>query len=140
MSEPAEDGGIASVLCPNCGRSNPELRHFCVQCGAPISPLSTIGPAETPLAEGFAYRQAVSGPPKKVILIGMWLLFGPSLAIALYLLATMIRQHRTLGFDRDAAGMLVGMLLFGAISGILLFRTTRNYRKKRRMVEPGGGG
>jgi len=132
MSESAEREEGARVVCPNCGHANPELRHFCARCGAPLSSLSTIGPAETPLAEGYAYRQAVSGPPKKVVLVGMWMLFGPLLAVAVYLLASILGDFRFLGSGLESAGMVVGLLFMGAISGSLLLRTTLNFMRRKK--------
>ena len=127
------------VTCPNCSRTNASLAHFCTKCGAPLSALANIGPWETTLSEGFAYRQAVSGPPKTITLIGMWLLFGPALIGAVFLLLSRLQLTMRNGFVREELGMLAGMLLLGVISGILLFRTTRNYIRQRQMIERTSG-
>ncbi len=39
---------------------------------------TTVDPIQPIQAEGFAYRSAVDGPPKLIILVGMWFLFAPT--------------------------------------------------------------
>jgi hypothetical protein len=126
------------VACPNCSQTNDPLAHFCLKCGAPLSSFANVGPWERTLSEGFAYRQAVSGPPKRIILAGMWFLFGPALIISCFCLFTGIRLYN--GFDGKGIVESVAMLVMAVVCAVLLFRTTRNYICKKRMVErtPGG--
>ena len=68
-----------TVVCTTCHTLNVPDVAFCRRCGAPIGFISTIGPLETAYAEGFAYRQAVQGRPKFIVVVGIWLIFFPVL-------------------------------------------------------------
>jgi hypothetical protein len=114
-----------SVVCPKCLRSNSTTAAFCADCGAPIGMVAAVDPIQQIHAEGFAYRSAVDGPPKLIILIGMWLLFGP--------LALM---GPTLLIDGASNGIPKAILfnILSACSAIILYRTTRNYIVKSRLA------
>src|SRR3954470_10095703 len=77
----ANRGSEDGVLCPKCLLANSPGAAFCTDCGAPIGMVATIDPIQHIHAEGFAYRSAVDGPPNRIVLAGMWLLFGPAVLI-----------------------------------------------------------
>ena len=104
------------VTCPTCLHPNTTSSHFCEKCGAPISNLSVVGPWESIQADGFALRQAVSGHPRKVIVVGMWLILFPQVIGLLYL-----------ALHEGAYGALI----FVPFGTIILYRVTRNYITKR---------
>jgi hypothetical protein len=117
------------VICPKCLLSNATTAAFCADCGAPIGMVSTIDPIQQIHAEGFAYRSAVDGPPKLIILIGMWLLFGSLACIGPILI-----------FNQLPARIpeLIFYNLLSLCSIVILFRTTKNFVVKlRRTNEPG---
>ena len=68
-------------VCPKCLRPNTADKHFCVHCNAPLTTFATTAPYEHILAGGFAVRTASSALTKPIILIGMWLLFGPGFLV-----------------------------------------------------------
>ena len=123
QSDPEGDEG---VLCPKCLLSNSPAAAFCSDCGAPIGIVSAIDPIQHIYAEGFAYRSAVDGPPKLIIVIGMWLMFFPPLVgtLMLVFLATSYRL---------AMGLF--SLSLAVMSAVILYRVTRNYIVKTRQIK-----
>ena len=116
----------ALVVCPRCLLRNLPSAAFCKDCGAPIGMVSTVDPLQHILAEGFAYRSAVDGPPRLMIVVGIWLLFGPTVFTTIFML-----------FDGslDSAPQRLFWLLFAAASIVILYRTTKNYIIKSRAAK-----
>jgi len=128
---PAEPDGPAPsaeamehALCLQCLAPNVPTAHFCGDCGAPLSPYAATAPFESLLSEGHAWRRATSNPRRLVVVLGMWLLFGPMLAGSAWLLA----MGREAGVRAWAAA-----IFFLPVSVVVLWKTTRNY------VTRGGG-
>jgi len=121
------------ILCPGCLAKNPPLAHFCTECGAPLSALSVIGPWERIQASGFAYREAVSGSPKKIILIGIWLLFFPGLVATAFWIGVMMPSLEGGGWRQLGEIAILGFACAVCIG--ILIRTTTNYLKKTKAPE-----
>ncbi len=123
-----------AVVCPKCVVENDPDAAFCHQCGAPIGLVAALDPIQSILAEGFVYRQAVEGPPKGIILLGMWLLFLPPMLTVLLGMTYTASIHW--GATTDA---LFGILipLYGVACAIILYRTTANYVLRRKETYPG---
>jgi hypothetical protein len=96
-------------------------------------------PYESVLARGFAAREGSSRPRKLIVVLGMWIMFGPMFVIFLFGFFVMLftslgiagRQNR----HQDIPGNVYGITLSAAlasIAGTLLYKTTRNYVKFRR--------
>jgi hypothetical protein len=113
------------VICPKCLLSNSTAAAFCADCGAPIGMVATVDPIQHIHAEGFAYRSAVDGPPKLIILIGMWLCFLPLALMGPCILA---------GGSRLPLIEVAAFNFVSACAVVVLFRTTRNYIVKSRAV------
>src|SRR6478735_8409081 len=90
------------VVCPKCLLANAATAAFCADCGAPIGMVAAIDPIQQIQAEGFAYRSAVEGPPKLIIVVGMWLLFGPIVLAWPFVLSS--------GFGSSPAGIFFTLL------------------------------
>jgi len=115
-SEPHEE----LHLCISCLASNEPEAHFCKKCGAPLDSYSATAPFERTLAQGFAFRAAVTGKPKLIVVIGMWILFFPPVCAAIFgLYAAMIGQAPVFS--------LLISLAMGSIGSILIYKTTKNY-------------
>src|SRR5436190_19033863 len=71
------------VICPGCGRFNAEGTHFCEHCGAPLTVHATTDPVGTIYAEGYAARRALEQPPKRIIVVGIWLWMLPLAIVSL---------------------------------------------------------
>ena len=113
-------------VCPACFRPNPSGADFCQHCGRPMSIIATHGPLEQVYTQGWLYRRGVSGSPRLVPLIGMWLIFGP----VLLLMPALVYRYAAEGVPIALALPLVAV--FGVPSAIILYRTTRNHVVKRR--------
>jgi ribosomal protein L40E len=122
-----------TVVCTTCQTFNGLDVTFCRRCGAPIGFISTIGPLESVYAEGFAYRQAVQGRPKLIVVFGIWLIFFPCLLVSLGLILTILNEG-----IRGIVGLLFFWLFvgFGVICAVMLYRVTRNFLTKPKPAEP----
>lgn len=110
------------VVCPQCLSNNPPEAAFCLNCGAPIGMVANVDPIQSIYSEGFGYRSATEGEPRRIVLIGIWLLFLPMAGIALLGL-----------FGRGTGyGLFNAVLLLLSIG--ILYRATRNYVVKSRAV------
>ena len=120
------------VLCTVCLLANPPRADYCAKCGAPINTLLTFAPYDQILLEGFAYRRAVDGPPSRIILIGMWLLFGPVLLVAPFVVASDAQRNPAQGgIDRVADHLFWVVYFF--VAAAILYRTSANYFSQRRI-------
>jgi hypothetical protein len=115
---PHEEHGD-QIVCPKCLHHNEPEAAFCTECGAPIGMVANVDPMQQIYSEGFGFRSAVDGPPKRIILIGTWLVFLPLIGIALV-------GMKAGGFQT------LSMLLLLLISIGILYRVTRNYLVKSR--------
>jgi len=126
----------SGILCYSClARNDPDV-HFCAECGCPISFLSTIGPLEKIYAQGWAYRQSVSGRIKPLAFWGYWLLFGPEALCALWWIWNMASEAVSTGSGVWMLLGLGGLLPLNAIYVLFLYRLTKNYLKYRRDERP----
>jgi hypothetical protein len=109
---------VEKQLCVSCMAPNEPSAHFCAKCGAPLTSYASTGPFESIFAEGSAYRAAAERPQKLVVVLGIWLIFGP-MALAGLLMVAMMRS----------AGFIFGVIGAGmaAFSMVMLWKTTRNY-------------
>ncbi len=120
IAETEAEPGEEQALCTACVRPNDPNVNFCVHCGAPVNDLVGYLPYEQILMEGFAYRRAVDGPPSKIVLWGIWVIFAPSVLASL------------LGVTSWPAGFGHIVAASGLFGIIILYRATANYRAKRR--------
>jgi hypothetical protein len=68
---------VDGIVCPKCLERNSLAASCCQACGAPLGIASTLDPIQQIHAEGFAYRSAVEGKPKLIVLVGVWLVTLP---------------------------------------------------------------
>ena len=135
-SEPSEQSPEERILCTACLTPNSSHTDYCSKCGALLNSLTAFNPFDQTLIEGFAYRRAVDGPPSKIILVGIWLLFGPSILLVPLLFSDAQPGNISGGFLSYLAekAYFAGYLV---ISIIILYRATTNYISKRKSHEPG---
>ena len=114
------------VICPKCLLSNSPAAAFCAECGAPIGMIATTDPIQHIHAEGFAYRAAIDGPPSRIVLIGMWMLFAPFALIGPCMV-----------FNLPTANILevIAWNVASACAFVVVYRTTRNYIVKSRLAQ-----
>ncbi|HSI14502.1 MAG TPA: hypothetical protein VK961_20800 [Chthoniobacter sp.] len=114
------------VICPKCLLSNSTTAAFCVECGAPIGMIATIDPIQHIRAEGFAYRAAVDGPPSRIVLVGMWMLFAPFALVG----PCIVVNHSSANILE-----LIAWNVASACALVVVYRTTRNYIVKSRLAD-----
>lgn len=113
-------------LCPSCLKPNKRFAAFCESCGSPIGTTATLDPIQTIHTQGHLFRKALDGPPKPVVLIGMWIMFLPMLVGSIYAAVRLIQS----------GGGMANFVFFWAfvglayISVVILYRITRNYLRK----------
>jgi len=119
-------------LCPNCLTGNVEGSNFCSSCGGPLSAYAAIGPWEHIFAEGHIYRKATEHPNRFIIVLGIWVIFGPVALIGLGLAF----------FEEPKQHLLQKLFFLGlvTVSIIVIFKTTRNYVRQRRSRQGMKGG
>ncbi len=132
------DPSDATVVCPHCLASNTSGEHFCRQCSTPLTSHATIDPMGQVQAEGDTYRKALDHPDKPIVVIGLWLLLGPttigSAAILIYLIVGIAKSPWEWPGFKELFGALMVLVIFGGmavIGSILLIRATRGYVRLR---------
>ena len=111
-----------SLACPACLYPLLEpVPERCPECNASLATASSFDHVEIIRAQGEMLRRGASNP-SGIVVIGMWLLFGPTF-LAFVLLA----------FSTGARSLLTSgpfLLLYGAI----LWKVTSRYRAARRQA------
>jgi hypothetical protein len=113
------------LVCMKCLLENPASNAFCAGCNAPIGMISTIDPIQRNTVVGWVFRSAASGPPKLILLLGMWLLFAP-VAVGATVISITGLQYGVL------AALIPALVALYAV--VVLSRTTHNYILKRAQV------
>lgn len=140
--ETPENQTAEIALCTHCAAPLQGSENFCNACGCPLTFQAASMPYESILARGFLWREGSARPQKLVVVIGIWLLFAPTLAISLLLFLGMLVESwgiaRRPDPEQNIPLALLGLLLTGgaaAVSAVLLHKTTRNYLAFRQVRE-----
>lgn len=126
-------------LCPNClGMVDPK-EHFCPNCRAPLTVAAATDPLASVFATGHVYQKASKRPQSRVVLIGIWLLFGNlfivnfptfwfSLKAVLTFFIPSIGEFTNQGF---VSMLLVFLFALGmeTLCALVLYHVTKNYFK-----------
>ena len=127
------DGAIsedAAPVCLGCMTAvTPETR-YCPKCGRPVGMFVGTDPIQLIHSQGWGYRAAVRGRPNRVVLWGMWLVFGLATALMFSHLWDLARFWWRPGFVDLLAGLLILGLQVAYVA--LLYRVTKNYVRHRR--------
>ena len=129
------------LVCPSCFRPIDPNAHLCIHCGAPVSATAMIDPLARIWGEGYALRQVTdhSARPNRLVLIGVWLTFGPmALCCVIYLLMMLKGFLEWLVGKSSAYDPLSGSVTYDlwgivlltfilALHAAILFRVTQNY-------------
>jgi len=133
-SQTSELSPEAGIVCPACLEINLPRSYCCAKCAAPLSSLVAFNPFDQTLVEGFGYRRAVEGPPSKIVLIGMWILFGPMLLATPFIFFRFPSDKGLSGvFEFICSYAYIAVYL--AVSPIILYRTTVNFISKRKAYD-----
>ncbi len=116
----------ASILCPHCAATNAPAADFCVRCGAPLSVIASTDPLRASLLVGFLYREAVHGRPKRIVVLGVWLIFLPGVA----------SLPIAWGNGLTDPNLLAKQAVWSLLSAVIPVLATLNYVRKRREAVP----
>jgi hypothetical protein len=135
----------AEPLCPHCLSSLDPLEHLCPSCGGPVDAQANMDPIQSIYAAGWAYRNAAQGSPNRIIMVAMWLLFGPAALLLVWvvpeLVAEFVYSIRSAMTDGDFLGVIMISLGTAIVIGLvavyaaLLYRVTMGCLRSRQ--EPG---
>ena len=121
MNEQISD--VRTFVCFSCMQPNEYGRQFCKFCNAPISQTTSNDPLQIAYGEGLAYRKAIEGKPKLIVVIGVWIIFFPTFVVsALAVLAELIDGHGTMGFV-----LFWFMFVIAAFCFVMIYRITKKY-------------
>jgi len=127
------------ILCPGCIAENGRFADFCHNCGMPISSFATMDPLKHIYAQGWMYRKACSGRTSPIIVIGMWLIFAPTLFVTCrYLYELLFPRFGTQSMSHTNTNVLVFVffLAFVLLYVAILYRVTKRYLHVRN-IKPG---
>lgn len=79
MAAPEQD----NIVCPHCIAPVGPFDHFCPHCGGPVTAHASTDPLGQIHSVGRAYRNA-SKNPRPIVVVGIWLIFGPQVPILLF--------------------------------------------------------
>ena len=127
--EPAPTETEEKQLCLGCLEPNKPTANFCTKCGAPLSSYAATGPFEHLFAEGSTYRRAAEQPHKLIVVMGVWLIFGPLFLVGLMVISMSSSHDPMPGLYGVWGGL---MMLF---SPFIIWKTTRNYLRLRRAAK-----
>jgi hypothetical protein len=144
-----EDLEGATPLCPHCLKPIGPLDNFCPHCLGPVTAIASIDPMGQVFSQGRAYQNAVSGKPRRVVVWGMWLIFGPSLVWLVFCLHLSLRAMGILGMNTRYFGpfvesdglaldvlKLVLVCVSIAINVAILWKVTARWIRSRREASP----
>lgn len=121
----------ATPVCPHCMEPVSELDNFCPKCLGPITAHASIGPMEQVFSYGRMCQRAMSGKPKFVAVLGMWLIFGPQISLIVLVLA-LAASGRI-----DSDGLVWDLIKIALIIGLLVLYSAILWKVTRRYVRHG---
>jgi hypothetical protein len=133
MQSAPENPVLDEPVCPHCLGPITAWHHFCPHCNAPLTSYATSGPYEQVLSQGDAVRAGVTRPANVLVLFGMWLVFGPTLIIAIISAGGLILVWPE-SMQQHATARIVGLVVSGfwvVLAASILWKTTRNYFRGR---------
>jgi hypothetical protein len=115
-------------VCPNCLKPSPALQAYCPSCGMPMGMFAATDPMQAIQSSGWAYRRALRGRSGRLVLLGMWVIFAPTMIALAGSAIEIIRSEAVL---ESLVPMVLGFGL-AAIYVTILYRLTRNHVRERR--------
>lgn len=119
----------AAPICLGCAAPVTTNTRYCPKCGRPVGMFVGTDPMQLIHSQGCGYRAATRGRSNRLVLWGMWLVFGPATVLSLSTLLDLMWHG-----PGDAINLLGGLLVLGlqVMYMALLYRVTRNYIRHRR--------
>ena len=140
----AEAAGITetTTVCPHCMHPVSEMDHFCPNCAGPVTSIASMDPMGSIYSAGRAYRLAATDKkPRGIVVLAMWLIFGPTTVVLTCVLWGILAVSLNLRYSyhgfrgSDLVRWMLALLLFGGILALyvaILLKTTSHWLKSRR--------
>lgn len=136
-SSSAAPGSAGTPVCPQCMAVNEPDADFCRSCGAPLTAIAAMDPYKQIFAQGWIYRRATSRPTSLLVVLGMWLIFGPAVLVVCCAMLPWSLQFSPWRYSPIWAGLsLVIVLAAFGLYAMILYRVTRRYLDQR-AIKPG---
>jgi hypothetical protein len=129
MKSAPENSVLDEPVCPHCLGPVATQHHFCPHCNAPLTSYATSGPYEQVLSQGYAVHAGVTRPANPLVLFGLWLIFAPTLIIAIISAGGLLLVWPE-NMEQHAPARLVGLTISGfwvLLAATILWKSTRNY-------------
>lgn len=149
----AEDAALADAtpLCPHCLSPVGQFDHFCPKCAGPVTAIASMDPMGRIYSAGRAFRLAATDKKSKgIVVLGMWLIFGPSFLVLLFALWSFVSQCSQGWYDYywqfEPSGLVVPvigfMLMLGAFAlyFAILCKVTAHWLQQVGAAGPKGDG
>lgn len=136
MSED-DDYRRRTIVCPHCAGENHPNAVLCRHCQGPMISAASTDPLRSISARGDVFSRAASRPQSRVVLIGMWVLFGSLILWFLSCLRPWMAIPNGAWTMKHVYTLLAALgftALLCALPVAILWRTTRNYLRYQRQV------
>jgi len=127
---PEESNENQDVVCPNCLERNNAYLSICANCGFPIGPGSNMTPDSVLHSHRFMYQNAITGRPKFIVMVGMWIFFSGLLLLSFTALYLTTEDYLETGELTSLLGVLLAICFF-VFAAAIPFKVTKNYFAKR---------
>ena len=126
-----------ALTCPHCAEPIDRLDHFCPSCTNPVTAHASMDPLGQVYAVGRAYYHAVSGRTRLIIVLGMWLIFGPQIPLLLFGAYTVVSDLVAPASRSQLGNALTFLLILAllALYAAILWQVTKHYQESRRAAE-----
>jgi hypothetical protein len=141
----------AQPVCPHCIEPIDAAANFCPKCGGPVTFHAFTDPIGSIHTAGYGYRQATSGRPNWIVLVGIWIIFFPNAVLALFVMretiSDLMRRGRAAGenewvpetgpetpLERAVFNLVFSAALF-AFCIVILWRVTQRYHETSSAVD-----
>ena len=113
------------AVCPSCLRPVAAGDDFCSHCQAPLSTLAVTDPLLSTIARGYAFREAANKRNKPIVLVGIWLIFGPACLVSVF--GFFLAIYAAVRFGPDILSIIAGIVSLGffALTLRILEKITR---------------
>jgi predicted RNA-binding Zn-ribbon protein involved in translation (DUF1610 family) len=131
------DEGEDGPLCTQCLAPVDRNAQFCPKCGATIGRYMTLDPMGRIYYYGDSLSRAVSGKPRLLVVIGIWLIFGPHVVVTLVALFAL--SSPAVVSPHSLVAKLIGVLIILAITAVdvaILWRVTKRHLAQDRKSAP----
>ncbi len=147
----AEEAALvgATPVCPHCLTPVGQFDHFCPKCAGPITAIASFDPMGQIYSAGRAYRLAATDKnPKGLVVLAMWLIFGPLLFSVLWVLSMFASSWGWIALWHghimpvDATVQAIWFILvFGAFAlySAILLKVTAHWLQSRQQQIGGDG-